>query len=101
MFHVSLLERYIANPLPGRTIPPPPPVEIDGEEEFEVEAIVDSRKFRKQLQYRVQWKGYAGVDEYTWESPEDVNHCPDLVAAFHERYPKKPGPVPSLPVIAP
>jgi hypothetical protein len=101
VFHVSLLERYIANNLPGRTMPPPPAVEIEGEEEFEVEAIVDSRKFRRKLQYRVQWKGYHGDDKYSWESPDDVTHCPELVIAFHERYPQKPGPVSSLSVITP
>lgn len=101
VFHVSLLERYIANTLPGRMVPPPPPVEIEGEEEFEVEAIVDSRIIRRRLQYRVQWKGYQGDDKYSWESPDDVTHCPELVDAFHARYPKKPGPVASLSVIAP
>ena len=82
-------------------MPPPPAVEIEGEEEFEVEAIVDSRKFRRKLQYRVQWKGYHGDDKYSWESPDDVTHCPELVIAFHERYPQKPGPVSSLSVITP
>ena len=97
VFHVSLLEHYIANTLPGRTIPPPPPIEIDGEMEYEVEAVVDSRKFRNKLQYLVQWVGYQ---ESSWEPAENLE-CPEIVAQFHARYPNKPGPVTSLPVIAP
>lgn len=43
VFHVSLLECYVADQIPGRTQPPPPPVIIQGEEEFEVKEIVDSQ----------------------------------------------------------
>ena len=42
-FHVSLLETYQDNPLPSQVKPPPPPIEIDGNEEYELEEILDSR----------------------------------------------------------
>jgi hypothetical protein len=35
----------------------PPPVIVEGEEEYEVECIEDSRLFRRQFQYLVKWKG--------------------------------------------
>ena len=38
MFNVSVLKRYY-----GHVIPPPDPVDIDGLDEFEVEAIVAHR----------------------------------------------------------
>jgi hypothetical protein len=98
VFHVSLLERYQANTIPGRTVPPPPPIEVEGELEYEVEAIVDSRLFRRQLQYRVKWQGYQ---EWTWEPPAHVADCQDMVSVFHARYPNKPGPNVSLSEIAP
>jgi hypothetical protein len=98
VFHVSLLERYHENSLPGRTIPAPPPIEIEGELEYEVEAIVDSRLFRNKLQYRVQWLGHKDL---TWEPAENLSHCPRLLSAFHTRYPTKSGPTSSLPGIAP
>jgi hypothetical protein len=62
------------------------------------DTIVDSRRFRKQLQYRVKWKGYQ---EWTWEPHAHVAHCQDLVAEFHARYPDKPSPDVSLSEIAP
>jgi hypothetical protein len=40
--------------------PPLPPVKIEeGEKEWQVEKIVDSRVFCGWLQYLVHWKGYA------------------------------------------
>ena len=42
-FHVSLLETYQDNPLPSQVKPPPPPIEIDGNKEYELEEILDSR----------------------------------------------------------
>ena len=32
-FYVSLLQKYLENPLPGQQMEPPPPVVIDGEQE--------------------------------------------------------------------
>lgn len=44
VFHVSLLEPERASHIPGRRQDPPPPVEVEDELEWEVEAILDSRK---------------------------------------------------------
>lgn len=99
VFHVSLLEPYQANTLPGRVVPPPPPIEIEGESEYDVEEILDSRLFyRKRLQYLVRWTGYQ---EPSWELADNLQHAPDLVAEFHTKYPSKPGPPQSLPEITP
>ena len=61
IFHVNLLEPAATDPHAGHIQPPPPPIEVDGEAEWEVTAIVDSRYFgrAKKLQYRIQWTGYA------------------------------------------
>ena len=64
VFHVSLLEPYFPNSIEGRTLPPPPPIEVRDELEYEVEKILDSQIRRKKLYYLVDWKGY-GVAERT------------------------------------
>jgi hypothetical protein len=43
VFHVSLLEPLAGDPLPNQVIPPPPPIKVEGEEEFWVKEILDSR----------------------------------------------------------
>ena len=58
VFHVSLLEPHVANPFPNRVVDPPPALEVDGVEEFEVHEILDSRFKRGKLQYYVDWVGY-------------------------------------------
>ena len=55
-FHISL---RTANTLRGRVQPPPPPIIVNGFEEFEVQEILDSRIHYHQLQYFVYWKGYG------------------------------------------
>jgi hypothetical protein len=75
-------------------VPPPPPIEVEGEIEFEVEAILDSRVRHRRLQYLVSWLGH---NERTWEPSSNVANCPDLIAEFHARYPAKPGPQSSRP----
>jgi hypothetical protein len=62
VFHVSLLEPYRANTIPGRVQPPPPPIEVEEGEEFEVEEILDSRIRNGKLHYLVDWVGYGPSD---------------------------------------
>ena len=89
VFHVSLLEPFVANPFPSRTVAPPPPEIIDGDEEFEVEEILDSRRVGRGLQYLVRWTGYSPSDD-SWQPARDLTHCQDLVNDFHLRHPDKP-----------
>ena len=43
VFHVSQLEPATPNTIPNRSQPPPPPVEVDGEPEYEITEILDSK----------------------------------------------------------
>jgi hypothetical protein len=43
VFHVSLLEPYHASTILKRTHKPPPPIIVDGEQEYEVEEILNLR----------------------------------------------------------
>ena len=51
----------------------PPPDLVDNAEEYEVEKILDSRKFGRgcKLQYLVKWKGYPD-SENQWVDKNDV-----------------------------
>jgi hypothetical protein len=74
------------DPFPGRRQPiPPPPVVVDGEEEYKVEEILNTRFFRQRLQYLVKWQGYDNEDN-EWVSVRDV-HAPEAVQAFYQRHP--------------
>jgi len=91
VFHVSLLEPYVPSTIPNRTRPPPPPVIVDSQVEYEVEEILDSKYIRKSLYYLVKWKGYDPCDN-TWEPASSVKNSPRLVEAFHSKYPNRPNP---------
>ena len=88
VFHVSLLEPYVANTFPRRVVAGPPPIEVDGVLEFEVQAVVDSRIWRHKLQYLVDWVGYDASDR-TWE-PADALANTDAIANFHKNFPSRP-----------
>ena len=58
-FHVSLLGKYHQNTIIERKQPRPPAISVEGEVEFEVEEILDSKRVWKKLFYLVSWKGYG------------------------------------------
>ncbi len=58
MFHVSLLELYHASINSRRIHDPLPLIEIDGEHEYEVEDILESKIYNRQLWYLIHWHGY-------------------------------------------
>ena len=89
VFHVSLLEPYKDSTIYGRLQAPPPPIEVDGAEEFEVLEILDSRINRGKLEYLVHWRSYED-HEHTWESTTNLENAPEIIAKFHREYLLKP-----------
>ena len=94
VFHVSMFEPEIPSSIPNRTNDPPPPVEIDGELEYEIAEILDSkidRRRRCKILYLVRWTGYEGTDEETsWITADELGNAQELVTDFHAAYPDKP-----------
>uniref|UniRef100_A0A803SRK7 Gypsy retrotransposon integrase-like protein 1 n=1 Tax=Anolis carolinensis TaxID=28377 RepID=A0A803SRK7_ANOCA len=89
VFHRSLL-LPADGVRPDVNRPAPVPVLVDGEDEFEVQDILDSRFHRRRLQYLIDWVGF-GPEERSWEDASTV-HAPDLTRRFHQTYPAKPRP---------
>jgi hypothetical protein len=83
VFHVSLLEPYHASTIPKRIHDSLPPIEVDGEHEYEVEDILDSKIFNSQLQYFVHWHGYD-VSKCSWEPIKNLLNAMEKVHEFHQ-----------------
>ena len=87
VFNVSLLHRY-KDPrthFPNRQHDPrPAPDLIDSNFEYEVEDILDKRKFRKGHQYLVKWVGYPKEDS-TWEPLSNLKNANDILKRFNSR----------------
>ncbi|KAI2839619.1 hypothetical protein CBS11350_7450 [Aspergillus niger] len=61
-----------------------------GDEQYEVDYILDSRIYKGILQYRAKWAGYE--DDLEWYNAENFEKAPYRLQEFHFRYPWKPGP---------
>ena len=110
--HTECLRDGICPELPDRGMPlesekvveegvplHPPPVLIDGEPEYEILEILDSkldnRRHLCKLLYLVRWFGYEGTDDETsWLPTNELAHASDIISDFHVKYPSKPGPIP-------
>ncbi len=94
VFHPSLLSLAATNPLPGQKTTPPPPTDVNGQKEFGLEEILDSRTYYGRLQYRCKWEGPKDEKDETWYNADDgeFDNSQDLVEDFHRRYPDKAGP---------
>lgn len=92
VFHVSLLEEYHQDTIRGRHQRQPPPiVTSEGDIEWEVQEVLDSRLFGrwKKLQYLVSWTGY-GPEQNSWEPAHNLKNAPEAIKEFHRRHPSAP-----------
>jgi hypothetical protein len=73
VFHINLLTPYRETIMHGPNFTRPAPELIEGEEEYSIEKILDSRWFgrRRRLQYLVKWEGYLDSDNM-WVNKNDV-----------------------------
>ncbi|CAI7775847.1 unnamed protein product [Closterium sp. NIES-53] len=76
-FHVQLLKPY-KDPnqqFQGRQLPPPPPVLIQDEPEYEVECVLTHRRRGgKTLEFLLRWKGYEPTED-SWVVEADMGNA--------------------------
>ena len=90
VFNVIKLTAALPDPITGRRASPPPlPELIDGEEEYEVEQILNSRIYRRRLEYLIRWKGY-GIEHDEWVPAKNVQNAPEALAEYHCQHPAAP-----------
>ncbi|CAI7731057.1 unnamed protein product [Closterium sp. NIES-53] len=76
-FHVQLLKPY-KDPnqqFQGRQLPPPPPVLVQDEPEYEVERVLTHRRRGgKTLEFLLRWKGYDPTED-SWVVEADMGNA--------------------------
>ncbi|MBW0494578.1 hypothetical protein O181_034293 [Austropuccinia psidii MF-1] len=74
VIHISLLEPIKTSTIPNWHQEPPPPINIEEEEEWEVSQILYSKLKRRELWYLMEWKGFSQDSERSkWEPAEMSN----------------------------
>ncbi|CAI5483057.1 unnamed protein product [Closterium sp. Yama58-4] len=76
-FHVQLLKPY-KDPnqqFQGRQLPPPPPVLVQDEPEYEIERVLTHRRRGgKTLEFLIRWKGYDPTED-SWVAEADMGNA--------------------------
>ena len=89
--NVSRIRKYTSQ-VDSQRKETPKLVIIEGEEEWEVEKILNKRKVQGKDKYLVRWKGFI-VEGNTWESKEKLENVQELVKEFEKEYSKNNGEV--------
>jgi hypothetical protein len=84
------LRKAARDPLPGQTIDPPDPIQIEGENEWEVEKVLAVRQRRGKLQYRIQWLGFD--EDPDWYPASNIKNAPHKLRDFYIAHLDRPGP---------
>ena len=80
--NISRIRQYV-DQVKGQRKEAPQPVIVKGEEEWEVEKILNKRKVRGRDKYLVRWKGFTAEGD-TWESWENLKNAGNLLKKFEE-----------------
>ena len=95
-----MLEPAFPNEILNRVQSLPLPVDIEGELEYEISEIVDSKidkRWSCKLLYLVHWLGYKNTnEELSWLPAMELKHADELIYDFHSTYLQKPSPISKL-----
>ena len=82
--NVSRIRRYVRQ-VEGQKKEQLAPVIIEGEEEWEIERILNKRKVRGKDKYLVYWKGFIAESD-TWEGRENLKNAQEAIEEFEKEY---------------
>jgi hypothetical protein len=83
VFHTDLLTPYREMPTHGANYQHPPPDLVEGVEEYEVEKVLDLRRYGRghKLQYLVKWVSYPDSDNQ-WVNWDDAEGAQEVIREF-------------------
>ena len=81
VFHASLLTTYKETVEHGPNFLRLPPDLINGEEEYEVEAVLGHRGRPSRCTFLIRWKGYSAAED-TWEPERNLSNTQPLIAEY-------------------
>ena len=84
VFHISNLKRFQRPREFEREERPPSPIVVDGEEEYELEAILRHKGKGARRLYLVMWKGYP-ITEASWEPESHLQNAPLILEDYLHR----------------
>ena len=76
-------------PVAEQSSVPPELIDVEGNPEYKVEEILDSRLKHGKLEYLVKWFGYTN-DYNTWEPEANCANSPDIINDFYKKNPSAP-----------
>ena len=87
VFHASKLVQYSKSTIYGQKSTPPPLTLTQGQEEWEVEKILDSQQRYEKNKFLVRWKGYSQGDD-TWKPEENLHNTGEKLQEYLQSLPK-------------
>ncbi|KAI5116939.1 hypothetical protein M0805_001496 [Coniferiporia weirii] len=81
VFHASLLSAYTETDIHGPPFTQPPPDQIEGHQEFEIEAIVSHRGNGNRRRFLVKWTGYPS-SENQWLPETELSHAAETLEMY-------------------
>ncbi|QRW12539.1 Transposon Ty3-G Gag-Pol polyprotein [Ceratobasidium sp. AG-Ba] len=92
VFHINLLSPVTEDKdFHRKQVKPPPIITEEGEEEYEVDHVVNLEWRNGRLYYQIRWKGYDPIED-TMERAKKFAEMHDLLADLRKRLPGAPMP---------
>jgi len=89
VFHSELLRSAVNDSLSDQKNESSRSIVINDEDEWKIDDILNSWRYRRQLQYRVKWKNYD--NDLNWYNADDDKfmNAQEMIDEFHIRYSRK------------
>ncbi len=89
VFHSDLLRSAVDDFFPGQKNEFSDSIVINDEDEWKIDDILNSRRYRRQLQYRIKWNNYD--NDLNWYNADDDEfmNAQKIVDDFHIQYSNK------------
>jgi len=84
VFHTTILSPFRQTDVHRPSFANPPPDLINGEEQYEVEAILNHRKIGRGYQYLIRWKNYSSSDDQ-WEQELHIKNANKILSDYKKK----------------